>query len=256
MRTPRDGAAEAAIPPARTRPGRVGWDGLPRRPRDGSVVRHSAGRRPSTRLLGTLLALALIGTAGGLAGWAHSTGRLDLGLLVGPAAGPTPPAGASPAASPPSDPTPSPSSPGRPAQIRIPRIGVTSSLIDLRLDSAGVMSTPTDYAVAGWYADGTVPGEIGPAVIAGHVDSTSGPAVFFRLTELAVGDVVEVGFGSRVVTFTVTRAGRYPKASFPTADVYGPTPDAQLRLITCGGVFDRARNSYQDNYVIYAVATT
>ncbi|MBW8767444.1 MAG: class F sortase, partial [Geodermatophilales bacterium] len=90
-------------------------------------------------------------------------------------------------------------------------------------------------------------------VLAGHVDSTAGPAVFFRLGELAAGDEVVVGRSDgTTVRFTVTRVARYPKAAFPTAEVYGPTPDAQLRLITCGGDFDRSRRSYADNVVVFA----
>src|SRR5258706_325304 len=83
-------------------------------------------------------------------------------------------------------------------------------------------------ADAGWYADGTRPGDVGPAVIAGHIDSKSGPAVFVKLDKLRVGAVVEVREDGRWLAFRVTSVGRYPKNAFPTARVYGPTPDAQL----------------------------
>ena len=140
-----------------------------------------------------------------------------------------------------------------PTRVRIPAIQVDSPLEDLTLDSAGALRAPVDYARAGWYAQGTVPGEVGPAVIAGHVDSHKGPAVFFRLYQLRPDDLIQVQRGARWVIFRVVATARYPKDRFPTADVYGPTPDAQLRLITCGGVFNKTRRSYVDNMVVYAV---
>ncbi len=140
-----------------------------------------------------------------------------------------------------------------PTQLRIPVIGVDAGLVELRLDGAGALEPPADYAVPGWYADGTAPGDMGPAVIAGHVDSRTGPAVFYKLRDLLPGDVVQVLRGEHWIDFEVTATGRYPKDHFPTAEVYGPTPDAQLRLITCGGFFDRARDSYRDNVVVYAI---
>jgi sortase (surface protein transpeptidase) len=124
----------------------------------------------------------------------------------------------------------------------------------LRIGPDGELEAPRAYGKAGWYADGTAPGDTGPAVIAGHVDSRSGPAVFYRLRELTAGDTIEVVRGGTVLRFTVTRAAWYPKNRFPTDQVYGPTPDRQLRLITCGGVFDRSLRSYRDNLVVYAVA--
>jgi LPXTG-site transpeptidase (sortase) family protein len=145
-------------------------------------------------------------------------------------------------------------SPSLPMRVRIPKIGVNSALQALHLDQQGALQAPADYATAGWYADGTVPGEPGPAVIAGHVDSKFGRAVFYRLHELRPGDVIEVQRVTGWFTFRVTDVDRYPKDEFPTARVYGPTPDAQLRLITCGGRFDHSVRSYVDNVVIYATA--
>jgi len=86
------------------------------------------------------------------------------------------------------------------------------------------------------------------------VDSKRGPAVFYKLRELTKGDRIEVVRGGQTVRFTVTSTAWYPKSKFPTDEVYGPTPDRQLRLITCGGVFDRSLRSYKDNLVVYAVA--
>jgi LPXTG-site transpeptidase (sortase) family protein len=141
-----------------------------------------------------------------------------------------------------------------PTRVRIPAIRVDSTLETLGLDASGALEAPKDFARAGWYAGGTVPGDIGPAVIAGHVDSHTGPAVFFRLYQLRRGDAVQVARGDRWVSFRVVGIDRYPKNQFPTVEVYGPTPDAQLRLITCGGSFDTGRRSYVDNVVVYAVA--
>jgi sortase family protein len=146
------------------------------------------------------------------------------------------------------------SSPAAPSWLRIPAIEVDVPLVGLGIDDAGALVAPQDFDVPGWYEDGTPPGEIGPAVIAGHVDSASGPAVFARLHELRPGALVEVARGEQWVRFRVTELAWHPKTRFPTEQVYGPTPDPQLRLITCGGGFDHSRRSYTDNLVVYAVA--
>ena len=109
-------------------------------------------------------------------------------------------------------------------------------------------------SVAGWYTGSPRPGAIGPAVIAGHIDSRSGPGVFFHLSRLKPGDQVYVRRADgTLAVFRVTAVQMYLKDRFPTAAVYGPTPDAELRLITCGGTFDPARGSYLSNVVVYAV---
>lgn len=141
----------------------------------------------------------------------------------------------------------------RAERVSIAAIGVSSALQRLDLNSKRVLQAPTDPDLAGWYAGGTVPGDAGPAVIAGHVDSQSGPAVFFDLRTLTRGDVVSVlRSDGRTVRFRVDAVDRYPKDDFPTAAVYGPTPDPSLRLITCGGTFDYRRHHYRDNVVAYA----
>jgi Sortase domain len=152
------------------------------------------------------------------------------------------------------EPSPTPAPTGPPVRLRIRAIGVDAPMERLHRDGAGALDAPDDYARAGWYAEGTPPGDTGPAVIAGHVDSRSGPAVFYRLHELRTGDVIEVARGGRWLAFRVVGSGWYAKAAFPTAEVYGPTPTAQLRLVTCGGEFDRSRRSYTDNLVVFAVA--
>ena len=142
---------------------------------------------------------------------------------------------------------------GAPTRLKIKSIGVDTSLETLQIGKAGELDPPVNFAKAGWYADGTSPGDVGPAVLAGHVDDQSGPAVFYKLRELTVGDKIQVVRGGKTISFTVSSTAWYPKNAFPTAKVYGPTPDSQLRLITCGGVFDHRLRSYKDNLVVYAV---
>ena len=128
-------------------------------------------------------------------------------------------------------------------------------LVRLHLDSAGALVPPGDFGLAGWYAGGPAPGQPGPAVLAGHVDSRAGPAVFYRLGELVPGEEVLVHRADGgTLRYRVAGTVRYPKARFPTGLVYAPVPDTELRLITCGGTFDRAARSYRDDVVVTAVA--
>jgi LPXTG-site transpeptidase (sortase) family protein len=142
---------------------------------------------------------------------------------------------------------------GPPTRVRIPSISVDSTLESLRLDARKELTAPVAYDQAGWYAGGVVPGDPGPAVIAGHVDSVRGPAVFFKLHTLKAGDTVDVERGGTWITFRVTLVEEYPKDQFPTDKVYRPTPSPELRVITCGGDFDTVHKRYYDNVVVYAV---
>lgn len=143
---------------------------------------------------------------------------------------------------------------GPPTWLRIPSIGVSTMLEPLTTSTSGQLNPPSTFDNAGWYANGTAPGDIGPAIIAGHFDSRCCAAVFYRLAQLKPGALVEIDRGGQTLRFTVLGKGRYPKADFPTSAVYRPTPDPELRLITCGGVFDKSARSYVDNVVVYAVA--
>jgi sortase (surface protein transpeptidase) len=142
-----------------------------------------------------------------------------------------------------------------PAQVSIPAIGVTSGLVNLGTDDDGRMEVPQGrhFDTAGWYRLGPRPGEKGPAIVAGHIDSVDGPSVFFELDRLEPGDEIEItdhdGVSRR---FVVDRTEQYAKDEFPTEEVYGDTDGAELRLITCGGPFDQAERSYDDNVVVYA----
>ena len=144
----------------------------------------------------------------------------------------------------------------RPVRLKIPAIGVDAPVVALGLDRHGALEAPRSFSDAGWWSGGVRPGAVGPAVLAGHVDSTTGPAVFFALRELRRGDTIVVTRrdGSRA-RFRVQRTASYAKAKFPTRAVYGPTPRPTLRLITCSGVFDRSTGHYLDNTVVYAEAT-
>jgi sortase (surface protein transpeptidase) len=142
---------------------------------------------------------------------------------------------------------------GVPVRLRIPKINVDVALASLSLGAHGTLNAPPQWDVPGWYSGGPRPGEPGPAVIAGHVDSTSGPAVFFLLSRLRRGDVVYVSDRvGRIRRFVVDDIRSFPKNRFPTAFVYGPQPAPVLRLITCTGAFDSARHSYVDNLVVSA----
>lgn len=140
-----------------------------------------------------------------------------------------------------------------PERLSIPAIGVDSSLERLGLQPDHTLQPPAQWEEAGWYADGVRPGAPGPAVIAGHVDSVSGPAVFYRLRDLRPGALALVRLGDgRTLRFVVDTVHVYPKDRFPTAAVYGPTALPELRLITCTGDFDFRAHSYVDNLVVSA----
>ena len=140
-----------------------------------------------------------------------------------------------------------------PRRVRIDRLGVDSPLVGLRVQPNGELEVPADYAVAGWHRAGVKPGDAGPAVIVGHVDSFEGPAVFFRLRELQPGErIVVTRTDGSEVSFDVVAVERYAKAQFPTDAVYGATDTPELRLVTCGGRFDEKTRSYEDNVVVYA----
>jgi Sortase domain len=144
--------------------------------------------------------------------------------------------------------------PSPPARLEIPAIGVSTPLVRLGLLADGTMEVPRDYGVAGWFSGGPMPGQLGPAVVAAHVDSRTGPAVFYRLRDLRPGDQLRVvRADGRVVRFEVESLARYPKREFPYDEVFGATTTPALRLITCAGDFDRSQRSYRDNLVVSAI---
>jgi LPXTG-site transpeptidase (sortase) family protein len=203
----------------------------------------SAGRRTAALLVAAGLVAAGAGVAG-LALTRHPDVPRAAALVVLPV--PTGPIEAVPA--------PGAAAPvAEPVSLVIPSIGVTSALVHLGLTSSGALQVPPTTSVAGWYTGSPRPGSIGSSVIAGHIDSVTGPGIFFRLSQLQRGDRVYVKRADgTLAVFEVTEVQMYAKDAFPTAAVYGAVPDPELRLITCGGTFDYATRSYLSNTVVYA----
>lgn len=140
-----------------------------------------------------------------------------------------------------------------PVRVRIPSVAINAAVMPLHTDSKGVLPPPKSWHKTGWWQGGPEPGERGPAVIVGHVDSYRGPAVFFRLHTVHIGARIFVDRAdSTTATFTVERMKHYEKSAFPTRAVYGDTPGSELRLITCGGTFDYTKRRYLANLVVFA----
>ena len=143
-----------------------------------------------------------------------------------------------------------------PVRVEIPALDLTSPVMELGLAADGSMEVPPGARPAGWYDGSPTPGELGPAVLAGHVDWAGQTGVFAGLDRLEPGDEIRVDrVDGSTVTFTVDRVAEYAKDGFPTETVYGDVPYAGLRLITCGGAFDEDAASYLDNVVVYASLT-
>lgn len=141
----------------------------------------------------------------------------------------------------------------RPIHLSIPAIGVSTSLSTLGLNANRTVQVPTNVYQAGWYKYGPTPGQEGSAVILGHVDTTKGPAVFYRLIDLKVGDRIYVTLANRKqVVFSVIGVRQYLKAKFPDQLVYGPRTYSALQLVTCGGSFDSSTGHYLSNIVVFS----
>lgn len=261
---PRNSSERAANPahpedPAAADPGApsAGWV-LPAEPAEHGAGRHAVPvpRRHRTGMAAVLatataLALALVLVL------VRQGGEAPEPVAVAAAA---PTTTAAPTAPPPPNLKPIVRAPAQlrhvpPVEVLIPSLAVRSSLVDLGLNDDGTLEVPTDYAKAGWFAPGPYPGDPSgpPAVIAGHVDSSRGPAIFYRLTKLRPGDKIQVrrSDGS-VAAFVVYGTRQYAKQAFPADIVYAPSPRSEIRLITCTGTFDQGRRSYLDNFVVYA----
>lgn len=147
-----------------------------------------------------------------------------------------------------------------PTSIQIPSIGVNSKLMQLGLNSDGTMQVPPLFAkpsLAAWYKYSPTPGQVGPSVIEGHIDTYQGPSVFYRLGAVRPGAEVDVTLADgTVAVFRVSGVREYSKDSFPSRTVYGATDNAALRLITCGGDFDPATGHYLSSIVVFASLTS
>ncbi|MCX4750237.1 class F sortase [Kitasatospora sp. NBC_01287] len=146
----------------------------------------------------------------------------------------------------------------RPTRLSIPSIGVNAPFTGLDVDSTGVLNPPPpdNTNLVGWYQGGTVPGNRGPAIVLGHVDTKSARGVFWGLSSVTPGTTVDIARDDGVTaSFTVDSVNVFAKDQFPDDRVYGKTPDAQLRLITCGGAYDRKHGDYTANVVVFAHLT-
>ncbi|UNO42743.1 class F sortase [Streptomyces sp. MST-110588] len=165
---------------------------------------------------------------------------------------PGPPTAVAP--SPPPDPLP----PSPPVRVRVPAIEVDAPVMKLGLTSDGSLEVPPERRknLVGWYGDGTAPGAAGTALVAGHVDNHQGPAAFYSLGSLKKGNTVEIRReDGRTAVFSIDAVEVYDGAGFPDKKVYGPARRPELRLITCGGGFDKARQEYLGNVVVFAHLT-
>ncbi|MFE6839489.1 class F sortase [Streptomyces sp. NPDC057705] len=229
-------------------------------------------RRPRRRTAGPLAAAALAGLLlAGCSGQNEAKPPASDGQALqggAPAAAGGAPTGKEPAggdSAPPADGSQSGTGAGRaepalarsePQKITIPSLGLSSTLETLRQNPDGTMQTPKDPALAGWYEPGPTPGSQGPAVIAGHVTWNGASAVFEKLKTMKGGDTIKVTRrDGKTVTFTVDRVAEYPKAEFPTLEVYKNLDHAGLRLVTCGGDFDPKKHYYDSNVVVFARMT-
>ena len=153
-------------------------------------------------------------------------------------------------------PTPTPLAASAPTHIDIPAIGVSSDMLQLGTNPDGTVEVPPleKDSRTGWFTGSPTPGQLGPSVVLGHIDSKEyGPGVFFKLGALKPGAQISItrADGTEAV-FSVDKVEQYPKDHFPTIEVYSNTDHAALRLITCGGKFDLSANSYEDNIVAFA----
>ena len=217
-------------------------------------------RRPVAALAVAAGLVVIAGATTGLLLTSHSTPAMrPVAVGVGAVPAPTGPiVGAFPSPTGPIVAVPQSAAPkpvAAPVSLTIPLIGVQTNLMTLGLGRDGTLQVPLPnmVSVAGWYTGSPRPGAIGSAIIVGHIDTTKGPAVFYRLNTLTRGDKIYVKRADgTLVEFRVTSVQTYLKDHFPTEDVYGPVPDPELRLITCGGAWDPATHHYLSNIVVYA----
>ena len=220
---------------------------------------HRGGPGASA-VAGVLLALSLAGCAAGQATTpddgpapSASTSPPASPAVTPPVAPPAPPAAAEVPAGPQQ---PAVLGASAPVTLSIASIGVRTDLLHLGLEDNGSLQVPQDNgngAPAGWYSGSPTPGERGPSVMLGHVNALGGhKGVFADLRKLAPGAEISVSrTDGSIAVFSVDHGALYPKNEFPTLEVYGNTPGAELRLITCDG-YDPATGLFDDNYVIYA----
>jgi LPXTG-site transpeptidase (sortase) family protein len=220
--------------------------------------RQPEGRRATMVVVGALVAVfALAGVAIGIF---HSGAPQNTALTSSvPATTSSQPAAPTTSVAQPAPPAAAGTRPSIPVRVDVDAINAHSSLVQLGLNADRTVEVPpvTQPLQAGWYKFGARPGELGRAVILGHVDGGGQLGVFNRLRDLKPGDVARVTEqGGQVLNFVVRQVQQVPKTQFPTQAVYGPSDQRELRLITCGGAFDRAAHHYLYNLVVFAVPAT
>jgi hypothetical protein len=143
--------------------------------------------------------------------------------------------------------------PSKPKSIKIDSIGVSANTSELDLNPDKTLQTPSDYEKVGWYIHSPTPGEIGPSVMVGHLDSARAAAVFYKLKNIKAGDKIEISReDGSIATFKVDALETFSQDNFPTDKVYGPINNAGLRLITCAGKYNIFEGHYSDNLVVFA----
>lgn len=140
-----------------------------------------------------------------------------------------------------------------PKSLHVEAIGINASFVEIGRLADDSLEVPSSFDAVGWYKDSPTPGEIGPAVVVGHLDSPKNIAVFWRLHELQPGQIIEVARADNsIAKFRVDEVSQFSQDSFPTERVYGAIDYAGLRLITCGGQFNKATQNYSHNTVVFA----
>ncbi len=214
-----------------------------------------SGRSPRWRSFGDRATALLLAAAVGAGGWLLYDGsRTSHPPLPSAVDAFSARPGGSAAAHPTTGARPAPLPYSVPVRLRIPAISLDAPLVELGLDRSGQLQVPDNHNrnLAGWYSGGVAPGAAGNAIIDGHVDTMQGPAVFFLLGKLHKGDTIRVDRkDGRAAVFAVDAIEVYAKNAFPSARVYGPTADPELRLITCGGGYT-VKTGYLGNVVLYA----
>ncbi|MXM67715.1 class F sortase [Streptomyces sp. HUCO-GS316] len=211
------------------------------------------GTRTSVMMLSAVVLLVLaVGLFGGRHDASSDTARLPPPVgQAAPAAPPPPPAARTTPAAPAGKHLPR----SRPVRLLIPKISVDAPFTDLVIGPTGQLQPPpaNDTNLVGWHAAGASPGEAGTAIIAGHVDTKTSAAVFVGLSQLKKGDAFSVARADRhTASFVVDSVEKFDKDNFPNERVYGDTPQAQVRLITCAGSYDRSAKDYTENLVVFA----
>ncbi len=139
-----------------------------------------------------------------------------------------------------------------PRELRIPKLGIDAQVESVGQDALGAMDVPKNPDKVAWYQLGAKPGETGNAVIAGHLDWTKGPAIFYHLDQLEAGDTLTItDTENKQQQFVVTSKVSYPFDQFPLEQVFGASADIHLNLITCAGRFNRTTKNYSNRIVVY-----